>query len=128
MELTYARWLGRCTSAALAVLIAAFAAYVLGILEPLIALARLPQVWQLPRTEFIALTGAPTGWAWLPALAKGDYANLLGVAMLGSVTLACYLRVLFHLVSARERWLAVLAACQIAVLAAAASGILTGGH
>jgi len=128
VELTYARWLARCTAVALAVLVAAFAAYVLGVLEPLIALSRLPQVWQLPLGEFLARTGAPTGLAWLSALAQGDYANLLGVALLGSVTLACYLRVLFQLIASGERWLALVAGGQIAVLAAAASGVLTAGH
>lgn len=128
MELTYARWLAGCTAAALAVLVAAFVAYGLGLLEPLIAPAALPQLWQLPLAEFLAITGAPTGWQWLSALTKGDYANFLGIGMLGSVTLACYLRVLLQLISRGERWLAALAACQIAVLAAAASGVLTGGY
>jgi hypothetical protein len=128
MELIYARWLSWCTRAALAVLAAAFFIYVLQVMEPLIALQRLPQVWSLPLERFLAATGAPTGWEWLRAATKGDYANLVGIGMLGLVSALCYLRLLLALVRRGERALAVLAALQIAVLLAAASGLLAGGH
>jgi len=128
MELTYARWLGWCTGIALAVLAAAFLAYLVALSEPLIALQRLPQVWSLPVDRFVAATGAPTGWGWLAVAEKGDYANLVGIAMLGLVTVVCYLRVLPLLLRRRERTLALLAAAQVLVLLAAASGLLAGGH
>ena len=128
MELIYARWLGWCTRAALTILIASFAAYALGLLEPLVPLQCLPEVWALPLERFLAATGAPTRWDWLGFALKGDYANFLGIAMLGMVSVVCYLRVLAPLVRAKERALAGLAALQIAVLVAAASGLLSGGH
>jgi hypothetical protein len=128
MELIYARWLGGCTRAALAVLIASFAAYALGLLEPLVALQRLPEVWALPLERFLSATGAPTGWEWVGVALKGDYANLVGIAMLGMVSVVCYLRLLGPLVRNKERALAILAALQIAVLLAAASGLLSGSH
>ena len=128
MELIYARWLSRCTRPALAVLAATFAAYVTGLLEPLISLERLPQVWGLALEPFLAATGAPTGWDWLGAAGRGDYANLVGVTRLACVTLVCYLRLLAALLGQREHALAWLTALQVAVLAAAASGLLTGAH
>jgi hypothetical protein len=128
MELIYARWLGWCTRAALTMLIVSFAAYALGLLEPLVPLQRLPEVWSFPLERFLAASGAPTRWNWLGVALKGDYANLVGIAMLGMVSVVCYLRVLAPLVRAKERALAVLAALQIAVLVAAASGLLSGGH
>lgn len=128
MELIYARWLGWCTRAALAVLVGGFAAYMSGLLEPLIALERLPQLWGLPLERFLAATGAPAHWEWLRAIGKGDYVNMLGIGMLASVTIGCYLRLLPHLARRGERALAALVALQIAVLLAAASGLLTGAH
>jgi hypothetical protein len=128
MELIYARWLEWCTRTGLAVLITVFAVYALGLLEPLVPLQRLPQVWALPLEHFLAETGAPTRWDWLQVALKGDYANLLGIAILGLVSVVCYLRLLVRLVRKREGALAVLAALQIAVLVAAASGLLSGGH
>jgi hypothetical protein len=128
LELIYARWLRWGTRIALVMLTGAFLAYTLAVLEALIPLERLPQVWNLPLDRFLAATGAPTGWHWLPLVRKGDYANLLGVAMLGLVTVACYLRVIPVLLRRGERALALLAALQTAVLLAAASGLLAGGH
>ena len=128
MELIYARWLAWCTRAALAVLILTFLAYVSGAAAPLVVLERLPGLWSLPVDQFVAATGAPRGWDWLAQAGRGDYANHLGVALLGAVTLICYVRLLPALIRSGERALALLAALQILVLAAAASGLLTGGH
>ena len=128
MELIYARWMSWCTRGALTVLIVSFVAYATGLIEPLIALERLPQVWGLPLEAFLAATGAPAGWGWARATAKGDYANLVGIAMLGMVTVVCYLRLFLSLFRRGERALAVVAALEIAVLLAAASGLLAGTH
>ena len=128
MELTYARWLEWCTRAALAVLVVTFLAYVSGASVPLVSLDALPGLWSLSVDRFLAATAAPRGWEWLRYVARGDYANHLGVALLCSVTLVCYLRILPALFRSGERVLALLAALQAAVLAVAASGALAGGH
>lgn len=128
MELIYARWLGWCTRISLTALIATFVLYMLGLHRPFISLERLPQVWTLPVEDFLSATGAPAGWGWLSLAGSGDYANLAGVAMLGLVTMLCYLRILPVLVRRGERALAILAAAQIAVLLLAASGVLGRGH
>lgn len=128
MELTYARWLAWCTGIALTALVATFFAYLFQMSEPLIALERLPQVWGLPVDRFREATGGPAGWGWVRFAARGDYANLIGVTLLGLVTVVCYLRILPLLVRQGERTLALLAAAQVLVLLAAASGLLAGGH
>jgi Na+(H+)/acetate symporter ActP len=128
MELIYARWLSWCTRVGLTALALAFVAYLSGLAEPLIPLEHLPQVWSLPLERYLAASGAPTGWQWLRVAAKGDYANLAGIAMLGLVTVVCYVRLLAALLRRGERALALIAALQIAVLLAAAAGLLTGGH
>ena len=128
MELIYARWLAVCARAALLLLIMSFAVYMTGLLPPLIPLERLPSVWGLGLERFLAAAGAPAGWDWLGVVRTGDYANLVGVALLATVTIVCYARLLAALLAARERPLAWLAAAQIAVLVAAASGLLTGAH
>jgi hypothetical protein len=124
----YARWLGWCARAALAVLVATFIAYLLRLAPPLVSPERLPEVWGLPADRYVAATGAPTGWNWLSRLGYGDYANFLGVAMLCLVTLVCYLRVLPSLLLSGERLLATIAVAQVLVLAAAASGWLATSH
>jgi hypothetical protein len=121
-RLIYARWLAVGTRIALTLLIGTFAVYALGLLEPLVPLGALPELWRLPVGEFIAATGAPTGWGWLARLGAGDYLNLAGVAFLGGVSVVCYLRVIPHYWRKGDRALAWLAIAQVLVLLAAASG------
>jgi hypothetical protein len=127
MELSYARWLAWGTRAALGVLIACFVVYVLGILEPLVAHPDLVRLWTLPVGEYLAATGAPTGWSWLHFLGTGDYLNLAGIAMLCLVTVLCYARIV-PLLAKTDRVYAAIALLQIVVLLAAASGYFSGAH
>jgi len=127
-EATYARWLARGTQIGLGALVASFFAYVVGLLAPLVPFSELPRLWQLPVAQFVAQTGAPTGWGWLAQLGAGDYLNILGVALLSSVTAVAYARVLFVYLRRGDRWHAALAVAQIVVLLAAASGLLAGGR
>ena len=127
-RLIYARWLSAGTRIALSLLIATFAVYALGLLEPLVPLRSLPELWRLPVAEFIAATGAPTGWGWLGRLSAGDYLNLLGVALLGCVTIVCYARLARLYYREGDRALAWLAVAQVIVLVAAASGLAAGMH
>jgi hypothetical protein len=123
----YARWASWGTRVGLALLVCSFLAYVLALLEPLVPLERLPEVWALPVERYMALTGAPSGWGWLAKLGYADYLNLLGIALLASVTMLCYARLLVSFLRNRDRLQTALTAAQIAVLLAAASG-LVGGH
>jgi hypothetical protein len=115
-QLLYARWLDIGTRIGMALLIASFAVYVFGWLDPHVAHADLARLWTLPVERFVAQTGAPTGWAWLEHLHKGDYLNFLGVVVFTTITLVCYARI----IPALPRLQAALAAIQIAVLLAAA--------
>ena len=128
MELIYARWLDWATRVALGVLGASFTLYVLGILEPLVPVAELARIWTHPVDRFVAATGAPTGWAWLGHLGRGDYLNLAGLALVGFITVLCYARIVPVAFRSGERLYAALALLQIIVLLAAASGLYASGH
>ena len=113
---TYARWLDIGTRIAFVVLIVSFLVYLTGLLDPLVPVQELPRLWTLPVDRYVAATGAPTGWGWLGFLGKGDYLNIVGVALLATVTIVCYARI----VPLLPRVQAVLAAIQIAILLGAA--------
>lgn len=119
----YARWLDWGTRIGFALLIGAFLAYVLALLEPLVPMEHLPQLWGLPVDRYLALSGAPTGWRWLGLLHKGDYATFPGIATLALITLVCYARLAPALWRQGERVQAGLAIAQVLVLLAAASGL-----
>jgi len=123
----YARWVGAATRIAFAATLVAFAAYAGGILPAFVPLDALPALWHLPVGEYLARTGAPTGWGWLRLLGYADYLSLACVALIAAVTLFCYLAVLPLLLRLGDRWQAALVAAQVIVLLLASSGALAAG-
>lgn len=124
----YARWLSVGVAAGFAALLASFVLYLTRLLPPGIPPEKLPQYWSLPVTEYVALTGAPTGWSWIFRLGEGDLLNFVGVAVLAITTVICQLRVLPHFARTGQRALAAIALAQVGLLAAAASGLLFTVH
>jgi hypothetical protein len=118
----YARWLDLGTRIGLALLVAGFAVYVGGLLDPLVAPEELARLWMLPADRYVAATGAPIGWGWLRFLHKGDYLNFVGIAVFASITIVCYARILATLLAQGERLRVALASVQLVILLAAASG------
>jgi len=119
----YARWLDIGTRVGLAMLVVGFAVYVFGVLDPHVPPQELARLWTLPVDHYVAATGAPTGWDWLRHLGKGDYLNFLGISVFASITIVCYARIVPTLILQHDRLQLVLAATQLLVLLAAASGL-----
>ena len=119
----YARWLEAGTRLGLALLVLSFAAYALGLAAPQVPLADLPRLWGLSSDEYLVAAGVPPGWGWLGFVQRGDYLNYCGVAVLVSISALCYLR-LAAAFAGRERAYFWIAVAQVAVLAAAASGLV----
>ena len=124
----YARWLALGVRLGFAALAASFVVYMTGLIPPGIRPEKLPAYWGLPGAEYVRATGAPTGWSWIARLGESDLLNFVGVAILGSITLACYLAVLPIFARARERVFVFICLAEIAVLAAAASGMVFTHH
>jgi len=119
----FARWVSAGTRIALAMLIAGYAAYVTGLLQAHLPPEALAKLWHLPLADYLATSTAPTGWSWLALAHRGDYFNYLGIGLLCTIVMLAYLRVLPQLVrSARAH--ALIALLELAVLLAAASGLL----
>lgn len=124
----YARWLEWGSRVGLGALLLIFLAYGAGLVEPHVPHSRLPEVWNLPVSQFLAATGLPTGWGWLAFAHRGDIANLLGIAMLTGASLLALLALLPLYARQRDWRYAALCVTQVAVLLLAASGVMTGGH
>jgi hypothetical protein len=119
----FARWVSAGTRVALALLVAGYALYVTGILSPQLSPEALAKLWHLPLKDYLAATGAPTGWRWLEFAHRGDYINYLGIGLLCTIVMLAYLRVL-PLLAKTARAHALIAALELVVLLAAASGLL----
>ncbi len=124
----YAGLLEWGTRAGLALLFLSFMAYVSGLLGAHVPLEQLPQLWNKPVGEYLQATQSPQGWGWLALVARGDYSNLVGIAVLASCSLPPLLAVIPLFRRQRATAYAIICALEILVLLAAASGWLGAGH
>ena len=125
---TYARWLAAGVGIGFVALVASFLAYVSGLVPPGIPPEMLPRYWNLPVAEYVRATGSPTGWSWIKRLGEGDILNFAGVAILGSATIVCYLRMVPVFAASKRRLYLAICVAEIVVLAAAASGLMFSTH
>lgn len=126
--LRYARLLGWGTRLGIGLLVCSFAAYVFGLIPPHVPLDRLPGVWNQPVATYLQLTGAPTGWRWVALVHKGDFVNMIGIAVLAGCSIPPLVAVIPQFLKRRDSAYAVICAVIAGVLVLAASGVLTAGH
>lgn len=122
-QLPYARVLHWSTLTGFIVLILTFAAYMFGWLPSSVPLERLPHLWSLSAGDYLKATGTPTGWNWLFMMGKGDFASLLGIAILSGSSIACIVAIMPVYAKAKNTTYLVICALEIAVLLLSASGV-----
>ena len=127
-QLRYASVLSRCTWVGTVLLLLSFIADICGLLAPHVAHERLPGLWSLPVQRYVQLADWPTGWGWLPMAGQGDFADLLGIALLCACPAVCVLALLPDYLRRRDRAYLGFCVAQVTVLAVAASGLLAAGH
>ncbi len=127
-QLLYARLLDWGTRLGLLVLVLTFGAYTLGLLTPHVPLERLPELWSHPVGRFLEETQSPTGWGWLALVHRGDVAGLVGIVILAGCSLVCLLALVPLYLRRGDKAFAALCLAEVAVVALAASGWLSGGH
>lgn len=124
-QLVYANWLERWTNAGRALLLAAFAVYLIGLVPVQIALEQLPRWWMEPLPRFIALGAWPTGWQWLGLPMRGEALSLLGIGLLASGPSLCLIGLVPIYLRRGERSQAVLCLAVVALMVLAASGLVS---
>lgn len=124
----YARVIEKGVWIGLLCLLVSFILYVSGAWKPRVPLSHLPRVWKLPVHEYLRETNAADGWGWITMVGSSDYANFIGIAVLGGVTAIAYLSVVPMFLRRRDALFAVLCLLEVAVLVCAASGLLRMGH
>jgi len=124
----YAAWLDTGTHLGFLLLVATFFVYAFGFAAPHVPVADLPKYWGLPVDAYLAATNTPAGWGWLALAARGDYMNFIGIAFLGSITMACYARILPVLLGDGDYLYAAFALAEFGILVTSASGLVGAGH
>lgn len=107
-------------------LLASFAAYLFGWLPAFVAPQELPKLWGLPVAQYLQQSHSPSGWGWLSLVWRGDFSNLVGIAVLVSCSLPPLLALIPLFLQQRDRAYAIICALEALVLLLAASGVL--GH
>ena len=120
---SYARWLAWGTRIGLVLLVASFAAYVLG-LAPHVPIERLPELWQKPASQLLLATGVRAGWGWAAMLPRSDMLVMVAIAVLATCSIPCLLVAARVFLRSGERVLVAICVVEVAVLILAASGVL----
>lgn len=128
-QIIYANLLLLGMVAGIIVMMVTYAIYVAGILPPHVNMQLVTANWGSGIHEYLEITHSPHGWGWFGLLMKGDFLNYIGFALLGLMTIFCYL-VLVRGFARKKDWIFfVISILEILVLSLAASGILgSGGH
>jgi hypothetical protein len=124
-QLRFARVLEAGMRCGLLLLALGFAAYVSGWVPATMPLEMLPQYWAMAADEYRRATGAPEGWGWLARFAAGETLPLAGIVVLCATAPLAFISLLASYVIRRDWCYAAIAALEFAVLALAASGVLT---
>ena len=116
-------WLGIFT------LLVTYLIYLSGILPAHVDMSLIAKIWGKGVDEYLHITHSPHGWGWTALLLRGDFLNYIGFALLGLMTVFCFI-VLLRGYLRQKNWIfAAIAFMEIVVLCVAASGILgAGGH
>lgn len=113
---------------AIAIMVATYVIYVAGVIEPYIPLTKITEYWSQPVDTYVHKAHVPIGWGWVSLLGKGDFLNFIGLSILATMTILCFLVALLPAYVKKKEWLFVgVVVLEVAVLVLAASGILGGG-
>jgi hypothetical protein len=128
-QIIYANLLLMGMLAGIIIMMITYAIYLTGLLPAHVDLQVISANWGKGIHDYLEITHSPVGWGWAALLLKGDFLNYIGFALLGLMTIFCYL-VLVRGYFRKKDWIfAVISILEILVLSLAASGILgSGGH
>jgi hypothetical protein len=127
-QMRYARVLDIGSKVGFVTLVAGFFAYVTGALDAHVAVGQLPGLWTLSLAEYLRATQTPTGWGWIAYLHKGEFAGLLGIAVLAGCSVACLAAITLLYARRGDRAYAAICILEIVVMLLAASGTLAVSH
>ena len=135
-QIVYAKVLEIGMYIGLVILFITFALYASGVLAPAVPLDHVSNYWhhgvheylEAVNHDYLHMEHPPTGWAWTAMLAKGDFLNFVGIAILSGVTIICYLAIVPTLLRKKDTAYVTMALVEALVLILAASGILAVGH
>ena len=121
----YARALQMLVLVGIGLLLVGFVLYITGAVPSAIPPEKVTTLWQLDSDTYVKETGQPTDWGWVRGILTGQGIAFASLVYLSLCTIVCLLLILPRYLRAGDRRYAIIVILQIAVLVAAASGILS---
>jgi len=78
--------------------------------------------------QFLEKSGTPTGWEWTSMLGYGDVEPLLGISILASGSLFCFLYLLYSFLERGAKVLEFIAAVELFFILTSASNLIQITH
>tara|TARA_B100000586_G_scaffold56985_1_gene38986 strand:- start:268 stop:516 length:249 start_codon:yes stop_codon:yes gene_type:complete len=78
--------------------------------------------------QFLEKSGTPTGWEWTSMLGYGDVEPLLGISILASGSLFCFLYLLYSFLERGAKVLESIAAVELFFILTSASNLIQISH
>jgi len=101
-----------------------FALYVFGLIRPYVPLEDFPVYCRTGARHFMADHGIGGGWSWVHLLGYGDFMNYIGIIILMSITVICYIAIVPILLRKKDWIFAAIVIAEVALLITASSGLL----
>jgi hypothetical protein len=128
-QIIYANLLLMGMIAGIIVMTVTYVIYLSGLLPAHVSMDIVSANWGKGVHEYMEITQSPNGWGWLGLLGRGDFLNFIGFALLGLMTIICFLVLVRGYLRKKDWIFATISVLEIVVLALAASGIFgSGGH
>lgn len=128
-QILYAKFLEKGMYLGLVLLLVTFLLYASSIMKPYIPLSDVAKYWSHSVSDYLHMTNVKAGWSWISLIHYGDFVNFIPIAILGCITIFCYLSIIPTLLRNGDKVYAILALLEAVILIIAASGILgSGGH
>jgi len=78
--------------------------------------------------QFLEKSGTPTGWEWTSMLGYGDVVPLLGISILASGSLFCFLYLLYSFLQRGAKVLEFISAVELFFILTSASNLIQISH
>ena len=101
-----------------------FALYVFGFITPYVPLEDFPLYCGTDAHRYMADHGIGAGWNWIHLLLYGDFMNYIGIVILMSITVICYVAIVPILLKKRDWIFVAIVIAEVALLITASSGLL----
>jgi len=115
----YAKYLRMLTRSGLIFLFGTFIIYITQAIPSYVPLANLPNYLKMRVTDYIEISGTPTGWDWLNLLNYSDILAFSSIVFLSTISIMTYIIILPYFIRKKNTLYTIIVLIQLVVFIAA---------